>query len=93
MQQLHYYLEKMNSVCPYGIFIPMLIVVFILHNSQEKEKKKIFVFIDYWEDNKHVVHIYNRVLLRHKNNKIQSFMTVKMGLEVMVVKEYRLRQV
>lgn len=40
MQQLHYYLEKMNSVCPYGIFIPMLIVVFILHNSQEKEKKK-----------------------------------------------------
>lgn len=41
------------------------------------------MFIDYWEDNKHVVHIYNRVLLRHKNNKIQSFMTVEMGLEVM----------
>lgn len=70
-----------------------MLTVVLFTTAKTKRKKKTFVFIDYWEDNKHVVHIYNRVLLRHKNNKTQSFMTMKMGLEVMVEKEYRLRQV
>lgn len=52
-----------------------------IHNNQEKENDLCV----YWliEDNKHVVHIYNKILLRHKSNKIQAFVTVKMELEVM----------
>ena len=42
--------------------------------------------IDRWMDKEDVVHIYNGILLSHKNNKIMLFAATWMDLELIILK-------
>ena len=54
----------------------------IIHNSQGKAMS-----IDRWMDYEEVVHIYNRILLSHKKDKIMSFVATWMELEILILSE------
>ena len=38
-------------------------------------------------DKEDVAHLYNRILLSHKKNKIMSFAATQMNLEVVIISE------
>ena len=43
--------------------------------------------IDREMDKEDVAHLYNRILLSHKKNKIMSFAATQMNLEVVIISE------
>ena len=43
-------------------------------------------------DKEDLVHMYNGILLSHKNNEIMSFATTWMGLEIIILSEVRQRK-
>ena len=44
-------------------------------------------------DKEDLVHMYNGILLSHKNNEIMSFATTWMGLEIIILSEVSERQI
>ena len=45
------------------------------------------MFIDRQMDKENVVHVYNRILLSHKENETMPFVAARMQLEVIILSE------
>ena len=58
-----------------------------IHNSQVMETT--WMSIDRWIDKEDTVHIYNGVLLGHKNNEIMPLAATWMQLEMIILSEVR----
>ena len=46
-----------------------------------------WTFIDRQMDKENVVHVYNRILLSHKENETMPFVAARMQLEVIILSE------
>ena len=97
------YCRKLKIELSYALSIPSLNMYYInynskrymhpyvhsstIHNSQVMETT--WMSIDRWMDKEDAVHIYNGVLLGHKNNEIMPLAATWMQLEMIILSEVR----